>query len=269
MRISMITMAYANHRVFDASLAAYYHTTNRELVNDHVIVDQHYPLHRPQLLGVMNKWAGQLQAQVMDPGKNLGLHNGFNFAMQKLALGWAPDEFVIGYDPDECPITPGWVRAMFDVMTANASIGWLSLTSGSTDVDQKGFSYKDRQIAGHKVRFFDTAKMNIVCMWRTSMLRQVGWLDEPRPYYGLLESMMWPRLERLGWKTGYMMEFRNQQGAFLEKRRPRISGVQTRARRRGTPRVSRLFRPVPCTAIANRTLSMEDTRCKEITHVVP
>lgn len=209
MAVHAITLAFCNPKILTKSIDAFYATRNRDLLlASHVIVDQHYPLRRDELKQAM---AGLPDAcTILDPGRNLGLHGGFNWALQQIK----PDrnDIIIGYDGDSLPLTQGWDMALVRAIEARRSDGhgevvWSTLGNPRTlsDLYSRGF---DPVTADGYLRIFltRTAITNSVCAWRYGWLEDVGFLDEPRAFYGHLEAAMFGKL-RLGKKWAVLPDW--------------------------------------------------------------
>jgi hypothetical protein len=149
--------------------------------------------------------AGPFDIRLLDAGRNLGLHDGLNYMLDRIRPG--RDDVVIGYDPDESPLRAGWARAMADVMDADPKCGWLSLMSppASEYMDRNGGS--DREVAGHRLRVPGYSLINTVCAWRGNALAEVGKFSEPHRYYGGLEGEMMPKYISAGYWIGWLRDY--------------------------------------------------------------
>lgn len=200
MRVFAITLAFCNPKVLERSIRAFYASRNPDMELEHVIVDQHYPMHRKETAVLLASLAGEFGIRVLDPGKNLGLHAGFNWAM--CALNPRDEDIIIGYDGDSLPISPGWdmalVRAIDGTKTQHGKkVVWSTLGNPRTikDINLRGF---DKATADGYLDIWltRTSITNSVCAWRYGWLRSVGFLHEPRAFYGHLEAEMWGRMRK-------------------------------------------------------------------------
>lgn len=201
MKVFAITLCFCNPEILLASVRAFHATRNQDLpLEFHVLVDQHYPLHREEMRRALRQLQEEIPLiRVMDPGVNLGLHHGFNWAMARLPL--TEQDIVIGYDGDSLPITPGWDMALVRAIEAprpwNQKVVWATLGNPRTihDINERGY---DQDIADGYIELWltRTAICNSVCAWRYGWLRRVGFLHEPMAFYGHLEAEMWGRLKK-------------------------------------------------------------------------
>lgn len=199
MAVYAISLAFCNENIMLRSLQAFYATRNPDLdLVEHLIVDQHYPLNYGTVWSALREFEKIFpKVRVVDPGRNLGLHHGFNWAMKQLAL--RPEDIVIGYDLDSMPITPGWDMALVRAIEARQAdtqeVVWSSLANPRTvsDIHARGF---DRAKADGYLDLWltRTAITNSVCAWRYGWLESVGFLEEPRAFYGHLEAAMFGKL---------------------------------------------------------------------------
>ena len=205
MAIHAITLAFANEAILERSIEAFHTTRNPDLrIDRHVIVDQHYPLRYEVVRACLDRLAVRFPTiEIVDPGRNLGLHDGFNWALK--ALDPHDDDIVIGYDGDSLPIKPGWDMALVRALSARrrdqlGSIVWSSLANPRTIADIKLRGYDRVKVDGYlELWLTRTAITNSVCAWRVGWLRKVGWLQEPKAFYGHLESTMWGKLAGNRW----------------------------------------------------------------------
>lgn len=210
MKVWTISLAYMDAEIISESIARYYETKAPGVETVHALVDQHWPvgagLHRAKL----RKIAAKYGLVYLDPGKNLGLHHGFNWALSQFSI---PDNaMVIGYDPDSYPVTHGWDLAMAEVFVARPSVCWLSLWHQHAQrqvVDEKAEAERF-SVAGHQVFRVGRAVMNSVCGWRMGWLRACGGLTEGNEFYGGLEVAMWNPLQKFGGEWVFLPEFQEQ-----------------------------------------------------------
>lgn len=202
MKVFAITLCFSNPKILMSSVLAYHMTRNKGMQLDgHILVDQHYPLHREQMLESIRTLQNEFDSiRVWDPGKNLGLHGGFNWAMAQVGL--KDEDIVIGYDGDSMPLGNGWDMALVRAISARRGPGqkdvvWASLGNPRTisDIKERGY---DREVVDGYLELWQTktAITNSVCAWRYGWLKRVGFLHEPRAFYGHLEAEMWGRLNK-------------------------------------------------------------------------
>jgi len=202
MSVYAITLAFCNPGILDISLRQFHSTRNLDLkLGGHFIVDQCYPMHRPEVDRTLRTLAADLPITILRPGRNLGLHNGFNWAMGQIgSIG--NNDIVIGYDGDSLPIHQGWDMALVRAiegrrsgMNSHEAVVWSTLGNprSLSDIEDRGY---DEAVAdGYlRMRLARTAVTNSVCAWRYGWLKAVGFLAEPRAFYGHLEAEMWARL---------------------------------------------------------------------------
>ena len=232
-RTVWISLAYINPTVIAASLWDYLASCPEGIADEHIIVDNHYPLDYGGVRLRMEQAQKILPSlTILDPGKNLGLHEGFNYALERVLPGLDDDDLIIAYDLDESPRSTGWLNAMRLVMAADSACGWLSMSSSAIKTALADAPV--RAIVGparargetsptsasgptHEcvaVIVPDRPCINHVCSWRVRALRAVGKLEESRPYYGYLEMVMWPKFKAAGYYQGWLRDFYDQHDAY-------------------------------------------------------
>ncbi len=196
MAVITISLGFVPARILAPSLDAYRATRNPALSYRHYLLDQHYPVDKEANRIAIREICRREGVEVLDAGRNLGLHLGFNEAMRMIAP--APDDIVIAYDPDSTPTTPGWDMALVRAILGDPwqKIVWASLMNPRSEADlhARGFtkSASDGFIETWKTH---AAVTNSICAWRAGWLQKVGGLSEPNAWYGHLESSMWAKLQ--------------------------------------------------------------------------
>lgn len=200
MSVITITLGFVPARIWKESAKAYAETRNKDLPYKHYFVDQHYPLDKERNRKSLRKICLEHGIEVLDPGKNLGLHEGFNWALKQ--INPPDDAIIIAYDPDVYPTSSGWDMALVRAIRGDQfrKIVWASLlhAEAEKEIHQRGF--EKRMIDGYiEVLITKLPVMNSICAWSYKWLREVGFLTEPRPFYGHLESAMFNRLRGNQW----------------------------------------------------------------------
>jgi hypothetical protein len=194
MKVWTITLCHNDPGIIEDSIARYYATKSPDVETNHILVDQHWPLGRADTKSRLQALAEKFGCTYLNPGKNLGLHDGFNWAVNQLAI--PPDAGVIGYDPDSYPLTEGWDMAMCQAFVNDPTIAWLSLwhTHCDRQMLDEGAGVEAAVIGGIKTLRASRPVMNSICMFRRRWLSMVGGLHEGNAYYGGLEVDMWYKL---------------------------------------------------------------------------
>lgn len=202
MKVWTISLGYVPARIWEKSLQEYIALKNPAVDYTHIFIDQHYPMggeeNRRQLWDICRRHG----VWVLDPGRNLGLHGGFNFALDHINL--KDDDIVIGYDPDSKPISPGFDGALVDALRFDDKLAWTSLMSYRVIPELKERGYTERKVRHIDVWVTHRAVVNSVCAWKASFLRSVGGLIEHKHWYGHLEAPMFDRIKSKGLEWGFL-----------------------------------------------------------------
>lgn len=200
MAVYTITLGFGPAKMIRQSFIRYYETRNKELPFTHVLVDQHYPINKEENRKEIAEICKEFGVAIVDPGKNLGLHEGFNWAMRKLEM--KPEDIMICFDPDSYPVTPGWDMALVRAILGDPEkrIAWASVTNKSSmgDIIAKGHTVRKSDgfielwIPNHPI-------VNFLCAFHVEWLLSVGGLSEPKNFYGHLESHMYSKLGNRQW----------------------------------------------------------------------
>jgi hypothetical protein len=200
MKVWTITLCHNDPEIISDSLRQYYATKSPKVETIHVLVDQHWPINKIACKRSLESLARDYKCVLLDPGRNLGLHDGFNWAMNQFAI---PDNAgIIGYDPDSWPIQSGWDEAMCKAFMGDPTINWISLwhQHAYSQLIAEGAAYANIEtINGIELQTLKRAVMNSVCMFRAGWLKSVGGLYEGNKYYGGLEVAMWEKIKPGRW----------------------------------------------------------------------
>lgn len=190
-------MAYNQPWIIRKSIEAYYATKDPRVETVHILIDQHWPIGYAKLRAELESIARDYNLVLMDPGRNLGLHKGFNWAWRQHAI---PDNAgVIGYDPDCIPSTPGWDMKLCEIFCAVPEAGWLSLNNPRTQEELQGRTDLETIVAGQHIARLSHPVVNSICMFRQKWLIETQGIHESNPFYGTLETTMFPMLPPFRW----------------------------------------------------------------------
>lgn len=195
-----ISLGFVSARILDHSLQAFYDTKNPNLQIRHFLLDQHYPIDKDRNRAEIRRLCERHGVTVLDAGCNLGLHDGFNWALKKAVR--PEDDIVIAYDCDSTPVGQGWDMALVRAIRGDREqkVVWASLGNPRTMKEIKERGYAEKKADGYLDLWVTKAPIvNSVCAWRIDWLREVGFLSEPRPWYGHLESEMYAKLGQKQW----------------------------------------------------------------------
>lgn len=203
--IYVITLCFNRTAMMKASLQRFWETFGiPESQYTHVFVDQHYPRDREETLAWLEELKARGNSIVVDPGENLGLQRGVNFALSKIAL--QPNDIVFFYDPDMFPLTPNWGTAMRTVFQDDR-FWWLSSYNCHTERETTERGFDDMEVFGHRIRKTHCAVVNSVSALRGEFLLKIGGAHEPNPFYGGFEIAMYAKLmEQMKW-WGFLRDF--------------------------------------------------------------
>jgi len=195
-----ITLGFVPARIWKQSAAAYAATRNPLLRYKHYFVDQHYPLKKEKNRVALRKICEEHGIEVLDPGKNLGLHDGFNWALRQIN---PPDHAVIiAYDPDTNPLGQGWDMALVRAIRGDSkqNVVWASLIheQAAKELEERGY---ERRKADGYIDLMVTRRpvMNSISAFSYGWLKRVGGLSEPTAFYGHLEAAMYDKLGGRDW----------------------------------------------------------------------
>lgn len=200
-----ISLCHNDPEVIKESIEQFYKTTSGNI--RHGLLDAHWPINKEGTRAVMEELREKYGCEIYDAGKNIGLHSGFNFVFEQMKV--PRDSLIIMYDPDSFPISQGWDWAMLDIIKADPTMAWLGLWHPHCEVElkqEKRAVYEN--IAGFNVWTAHTPCMISVNAFNSNFLHDVGGLSEPCPLYGGLEVEMFPKLTDLGYRQGFLEDYK-------------------------------------------------------------
>jgi hypothetical protein len=176
-------------------------TSNSQLV----IVDNHYPLEEARCRDFWVRQALELGGVYLDPGHNLGLHEGLNFALRE--VGATRDDVMLGMDPDTRPLTVGWDSALIEALSIR-KVGWASLWNPHSEREMRERGHDEGE--GNSLRYWSTHKsvINSICGFNLGWVLDCGGFQEPSAYYGGLEGMMFPKCHDAGLRWLFLRDFK-------------------------------------------------------------
>lgn len=218
MTVYAITLCYNRSDIVRRSIERFYETRNAALPIVHVLVDQCYPLRPVTVHETISDLGERFGTKLLCPGRNLGLHKGWNYAQERLPI--KDDDVLIGYDADAYPLDNGWDMALVTAFQ-DPKVGWASLWNTASDEEfvTNRKTFRPKKISQVDVRLIDAPVVNGICAWRGSFLRKTGGLSEPTNYYGHLESHMYPELKKQGLEWAVLPGWRECNRLNLEQDR--------------------------------------------------
>lgn len=194
-KVYTITMGHCPSRIWKQSVDAYYKNSIRK--TEHVFVDSYYPINQDENRRDLWEICRTYGISVIDPGKNLGGAEAFNYALRRLPL--AVGDIIIGYDPDSCPISNGFDGALVDAILMDSKVNWSSLMSerAKPELQERGYTKKT---IGH-IEAWKTHRpvVNSICAFRAEWLLGIGGFRQDGKIYGGLEAALFSHLRGGEW----------------------------------------------------------------------
>lgn len=207
MKYWAFSLCYNEPWVIRESLTQYYKTKSPVTEVTHVLVNHHWPISSAKFEQEIAEISKEFGCILLDPGKNLGLARGYNWAVSQMKV--PDDALVVGYDPDSYPMTPGWDWAALEVMNAVPSIGWVSLmhVHANTELYERRKGDASRFIKGIQITPINAACMNSVCGIRGAFFNHHGGFQEVNPLYGGLEVHTYPKVKEAGYEWVFLNNY--------------------------------------------------------------
>lgn len=202
MKVAAITLGFVPARIFKESMAQFYGTKNQFSKVSHHFLYQHYPLEKVKNEAELREICWAYEIQWHDAGRNLGLHEGWNYVMGQIEQDY---DAYIGFDPDSYPLTIGWDVALVGLL--HSPTVWSSLVGPRMVPELKLAGGPERRVRGILSQTVTKPIVNSICAWQGAFLRRVGGLKEHSKWYGHLEAAMWDEMTRQGEQWSFLPEF--------------------------------------------------------------
>lgn len=204
----LLTPAFCKHWLLQDCLEHLYRDGKPAGVGLHAIVDNHYPVDKTYNRAAIAMLAARYDCLLVDSGKDLGLHRGLNNALTHLPI--KDGDYLVGCDPDDRP-TPGFAKALTDVLTADPSIAVACCNFGVIEwrAGQGVFAGREGTVAGHRVWRHPGLEMWNVAAFRWDSVREMGGFHQPNAYYGGFEGRFAEHWTRKGQHLAYLPDVRS------------------------------------------------------------
>lgn len=202
-----ITLVHCEPEVLAFSLGKALRTNDQhipiELVNNWFVVPHHWPIDPVNFTWKTRVIGGLVDAAFLMPDRNRGGHGGLTWALEQ--FDWNDQDYILIYDPDSNPVSQNWIRAMIATLDEEPNLGYVSLLPEAC-VDRP-WTFKN--VAFHKVAFLDRPEMINVTLFRGAVLKNGIQSCRPSsPYYGHVEPWLSDHAQKLGYRNGYLYDFR-------------------------------------------------------------
>lgn len=170
------------------------------------VLDQHWPLSKQKthdrMVNVFGH--GMDDVHLLDAGKNLGLHHGYNYIFEKAGL--TDGDLVLCVDPDTWLETPCWDMAMERVLQ-HPNIPWVCTMNAGVETEQN-VGWQHAIIDGVSIMAPQRPCIQSICGFKYSWIKRIGGFNEPSAFYGGLECFLWSQLMQ-GEHVAYLPDFRD------------------------------------------------------------
>lgn len=194
MKIKILTMAFTRPELVEKCIEALY---KRGVPNgvEHYILDQHYPLpSKAQNSERIKNICIYYGLKYLNAGKNLGYHEGINWAIEQMDL--ADGDVVVNFDQD-AQIAGGseaWLCAIFRSFFVDKTLACVGINNETIDRELKERGFFDESKNYLVMRFMKAPVVMSIIAWQVGFIREVGGLKENTLHYGGVEAVMWPYL---------------------------------------------------------------------------
>ena len=196
---AIFTLLYNEYEIIERSMQQLRNTNTLNLPI--YAVDNAYPFLTVEMV---ERLKSKYNITIIGERYNRGLSAGYNELINTLNF-----DFAILYDCDSYPITQGWDAAMMDVIQ-HENVKYLCLMFDICRREMIERGYHQWHYMNYEIWQPTQACTQSISCADLKFLRNIGGLEEPKKYYGGLESTMfkhWNDINRIGYLNNY---FENQ-----------------------------------------------------------
>jgi hypothetical protein len=203
MKIKVITLGYCKAETWRRCVKQLYATKSPDTEWEHLFMYHYYPVNEDNNKRELRQIANEYNLIWIQPEKNLGGCEGFNWAMREYMKD---DELILGIGPDSCPTTHGWDLAMYQAMQ-DKRVGWIGLKQGRISDDELAVRpHTNENINEIDVHLCGQPMMIGMSMVRLDWLRAANGFSQPTKYYGGSEAGSWYALKNKGYELALLRD---------------------------------------------------------------
>lgn len=212
MKVVIVSIAYAPARVILACYEQLYKTIGIT-PSAHLVLNNHYPVNQNRNDRLIKSICEEFGCTLYDLGENVGLQRGYNYLIEQANL--EDNDIIIGVDSDVWPITPNWGPALVKTIQ-EPSFAWATLQNQHSKRELTERGHTEIILNGIKLQMAHYACTNSICAWRKGVVKELGGLQEPRKFYGSIESHMFPMVKKINKHWVYLSEYHEEFSPLVE-----------------------------------------------------
>lgn len=183
MAVKILTLGFVSAGTFESTMKHLYEGNFLEKPRDHYFLYQHYPLKKEETKQRQLRVCEKYNIHWYDAGYDRGLHKGMNYLFE--LVNPDDDDVIIGFDPDEWPISPGFDQALEDALTdpkyPDIVLAYLKNSTFPP------MPYAD-VVGGRAAHIFsDSIAAVNVAAFKAGWFRAIGGWWQPTTHWGYLE----------------------------------------------------------------------------------
>jgi len=139
--------------------------------------------------------------------QNIGGHGGQSLLIKEALRESREGDYVLVYDPDSFPTTPGWGAAMVDVLNADPTLIYVSLMPDV--LVGIGKPWQVERLGDYRLATQRGPEMYNVTMFRPEIVRDG--IPAATKFYGHVEVEMFRKARERGMRHAYLLDYREGQ----------------------------------------------------------
>lgn len=180
----LLTISYHNQQIAETTYRQLVKTMSQEPCQV-LLLDNNCPLMSDK--NYLPNLCKELGFIYHNAGKNLGLHDGYNYLISNLPED--ADRYIL-FDGDSYPITENWHIPLLKLHD-DSRIVWTSLYNKHSYKEMSERSFRSEVLFGYNCQIVLAPVINSISCFKKSWTDSVGGLTEPMRFYGGLEMSMW------------------------------------------------------------------------------
>lgn len=202
MAVKILTLGFVSAGTFESTMKHLYEGNFLEKPRDHYFLYQHYPLKKEETKQRQLRVCEKYNIHWYDAGYDRGLHKGMNYLFE--LVNPDDDDVIIGFDPDEWPISPGFDQAFEDALNdpVHPNFGFASMLNNYLQATNCIL------IGGRRVEICPIGIIPMtISAFKAGWFRQIGGWQQPTNYYGHLEHHIVAKIRETGKLCGILGDF--------------------------------------------------------------
>jgi len=196
-KLHAMTLAYNDMALVEESVRLFRDQHPAWKYIPYYLVNCHWPVDKAESSKKLQAISNKYEIPILDPGKNLGVHGGWNYVIKELGLDGG--DVLVGVDPDGRAQSSNWAHALMDVFNERPEMYY------GTCNDDRYYKFgwhmcsHDHQTeSGIRYLTFSRVVAWSLGGFDIGWVKRIGGLNQVSKYYGGIEDYVYNKATTLG-----------------------------------------------------------------------